>query len=134
MEALRPCEHSLGLAAALFFTYFVLLQIRERMIWSLRTRGRPLPPGPRPLPIIGNLLDMPSLRQWLGFRDLCSKHGAYISHSCNLYAEKITGEIVYLDILGKPVLIVGSVRAATEILEKRSANTSDRTPSHLLPL
>ncbi|KAL1950232.1 hypothetical protein VTO73DRAFT_5356 [Trametes versicolor] len=43
-------------------------------------------------------------------------------------------EIVYLDILGKPVLIVGSVRAATEILEKRSANTSDRTPSHLLPL
>lgn len=134
MDALRPFEHSLGLAVALFFTYFILLQIRERMIWSLRTRGRPLPPGPRPLPIIGNLLDMPSLRQWLGFRDLCSKHGAYISYSCNLNADNITGEIVYLDILGKPVLIVGSVRAATEILEKRSANTSDRTPSHLLPL
>lgn len=134
MDALRPFEHSLGLAAALFFTYFVLLQIRERMIWSLRTRGCPLPPGPRPLPIIGNLLDMPSFRQWLGFRDLCSKHGECISYSCNLNADNITGEIVYLDILGKPVLIVGSVRAATEILEKRSANTSDRTPSHLLPL
>ncbi|EIW59563.1 uncharacterized protein TRAVEDRAFT_121175, partial [Trametes versicolor FP-101664 SS1] len=67
---------------------------------------------------IGNLLDMPQLRQWVGFRDLCSEHG----------------EIVYLNLLGRPMLIVGSARAATEILEKGSANTSDRPPSHLLPL
>ncbi len=84
MEALHPFEHSLGLAAALLVTYFVLLQIRDRMIWNHRTRGRPLPPGPRPLPVIGNLLDVPSLKQWVGFRDLCSKHGEYMYCGCNL--------------------------------------------------
>lgn len=48
--------------------------------------------------------------------------------------EDPAGEIVYLNLLGRPMLIVGSARAATEILEKGSANTSVRPPSHLLPL
>jgi hypothetical protein len=41
------------------------------ILWSIRRRRStfPLPPGPRGYPIIGNILDMPSLqdRAWLRF-------------------------------------------------------------------
>ena len=49
------------------------------MSWNARTRGRPLPPGPRGLPILGNVLDMPQSKAWYGFRDLSSLYGEYCS-------------------------------------------------------
>ncbi|KAL7280060.1 hypothetical protein ACG7TL_006475 [Trametes sanguinea] len=45
-----------------------------------------------------------------------------------------TGDLVYLDVLGQDVVIVGNHRLIDELLEKRSANTSDRPHSYVLPL
>ena len=61
----------LALAAALLtFVY-----LRSLSAWRKRSRGLPFPPGPSPLPIIGNMLNMPTVRPWEGLRDLCKKHG-----------------------------------------------------------
>ncbi|KAI0631993.1 cytochrome P450 [Trametes polyzona] len=118
MEALPPYERFVSLAAVLMTVYLVLFRMQAMIVWKGRLRGRTLPPGPKPLPIIGNLLHMPRLKQWHGFREMCA----------------VYGDLVHLDIVGKSILVIGSTRAASELLEKRSANTSDRPVSHVLPL
>jgi hypothetical protein len=48
--------------------FFVIRDYRRR-------RGLPYPPGPRPLPLIGNLLDIPKDFSWLSYTQLSKKHG-----------------------------------------------------------
>ncbi len=40
-----------------------------------RRRGLPYPPGPRPLPLIGNLFDIPKEFSWLTYTRLSKKYG-----------------------------------------------------------
>ncbi|KAI0670926.1 cytochrome P450 [Trametes maxima] len=64
------------------------------------------------------MFDLPKKKPWYGCRDLCAKHG----------------DIVYLNVLGQHILVVGSAAVATELLEKRSANTGDRPYNPVLEL
>ncbi|KAF8898066.1 cytochrome P450 [Gymnopilus junonius] len=77
---------------------------------SSKKRSKHLPPGPRGLPIIGNVLQMPVEMPWMAF----SEWG------------KTYGDIIQVNILGQPILIINSTRVAKELLDKRSAIYSDR--------
>lgn len=46
-----------------------------------RRGGLPYPPGPRPLPIIGNLLNIPTESSWLTYSQLAKKYGTSLSFS-----------------------------------------------------
>ena len=48
-------------------------------IWNIRgyrrRGGLPYPPGPRPLPILGNLLDIPKDFSWLAYTRFSKTYG-----------------------------------------------------------
>lgn len=77
-----------------------------------RKSGPPLPPGPKPLPIVGNVLDLPpkgvpEYQHWLTFKD---KYGPLSS----------------ITILGQTLIIIQDSKIAHDLLEKNSQKTSGR--------
>ncbi|KAK0193917.1 cytochrome P450 [Armillaria mellea] len=89
-----------------------------RLLSSVRRRRLPLPPGPKGLPIIGNLWDVPAEYPWLTYAQWTATYG----------------DVLYLDTPGNPTVVINSAQAAADIFEKRSGNYSDRpdfTMAHL---
>ncbi|KIJ29089.1 hypothetical protein M422DRAFT_269611 [Sphaerobolus stellatus SS14] len=76
--------------------------------WNSQTL--PLPPGPKPLPIIGNALDMPQSRDWETYTEWGRKYG----------------DVVHVNALGQHIIVLNSVEAARDLLGGRSAKYSSR--------
>ncbi|KAF6752757.1 cytochrome P450 98A3 [Ephemerocybe angulata] len=76
----------------------------------------PLPPGPKPIPLLGNALSLPQDLPWEGYHAMSKKHG----------------DIVYLTALGYKFLILDSWRHANELLDKRAVNYSDRARAPIM--
>ncbi|KAK0491976.1 cytochrome P450 [Armillaria luteobubalina] len=70
----------------------------------------PFPPGPRGLPLAGNLLDLPSEKEWLTF----TKWGETYDN------------ILSVSILGRRLVVINSAQTAIDILDKNGAVYSDR--------
>ncbi|KAI0315374.1 CyP450 monooxygenase [Amylostereum chailletii] len=73
--------------------------------------GYPLPPGPKPFPLLGNLLDMPKKHAWVVFRE---------------WSKKYNSDVVYVETLGQRYVIVNSAKAVSDLFEKRSSIYSCR--------
>ncbi|KAI9452763.1 cytochrome P450, partial [Lactarius psammicola] len=74
------------------------------------------PPGPKGLPLVGNVLDMPTRNQWLTYWR---------------WGKKYNSDIVHAKVLGTHVIILNSTKAACELFDKRSSLYSDRYESSL---
>ncbi|KZS94053.1 cytochrome P450 [Sistotremastrum niveocremeum HHB9708] len=97
--------------AFLFATYLAFLGLRSALNrLQSKSDGLPFPPGPKGLPLIGNVLDMPRKNPFVKYTE---------------WAE-IYGDIVGLKILGKPMVILNTYQAAKEILDKQSLIFSSR--------
>ncbi|PBK75833.1 cytochrome P450 [Armillaria solidipes] len=98
---------------ATFLVFGVLLLYRH-----LSLNRRHLPPGPKGLPLIGNLWDVPAEYPWLTYAQWAATYG----------------DILYLDTPGNPTVVLNSAQAAADLFEKRSRNYSDRPDFTMMKL
>ncbi|KAF9063056.1 cytochrome P450 [Rhodocollybia butyracea] len=99
--------------ALLFFTPVLALCAR----WKNSSQF-PLPPGPRKLPILGNLFDIPTKGYiWLEYAKMCRKHNS---------------DIIHLSALGNSIVVLNSAQIVSDLLEKRSSLYSSRPPTVML--
>ncbi|KAI0058254.1 cytochrome P450 [Artomyces pyxidatus] len=96
----------LTITAALVVFIYLALRLRG----NRRQRGLPHPPGPQPRPVIGNLLDVPTVEPWVTYTQW----------------EKKYGDIMSMQVLGTFIVILQSPSAARDLLDKHSAIYSDR--------
>ncbi|KAJ7689135.1 hypothetical protein B0H17DRAFT_1135185 [Mycena rosella] len=71
----------------------------------------PLPPGPRKLPLVGNLLNVPADFEWEKYME---------------WSKEYNSDIIHLNLAGQSVIVLSSLEATEALLEKRSALYSDR--------
>ncbi|KAI0001214.1 cytochrome P450 [Russula vinacea] len=71
----------------------------------------PLPPQPKGIPVIGNLLDLA---------------GGEVAVKCRDWSRQFGDDTISLDVMGSTMVILNSAKAVSEIFDKRGSNYSDR--------
>lgn len=92
----------LGLLGLFLFTHVV------KSVSKFKSTN--LPPGPKPLPLIGNLLQVPKTSQWQTFYSWSKKYGPVMS----------------LDMMGQSLIVLSTNRAAMDLLSQKGSQYSDR--------
>ncbi|TFK52120.1 cytochrome P450 [Heliocybe sulcata] len=80
------------------------------------TRRLPLPPGPARWPLIGNLLDIPTVHPWKTYTDWSKRYG----------------DVISVTIWGQPIIVLCSAQAVDDLFNKESVKYSDRPQSIVL--
>ncbi|KAF5334568.1 hypothetical protein D9758_015782 [Tetrapyrgos nigripes] len=94
---------------ACFVLYAIFSFIRTQTLAACR--HPPYPPGPKKLPILGNLLDLPLQHPWVAFHEMSLKYDS---------------DVIHLKAPGLNIIYLDSVQAINDLLEKRSAIYSSR--------
>ena len=120
----KLCMEITQVAIALVGLCFLWLWLTKDTI-----RASSLPPGPKGLPFIGNALSVPTSMPWKVFRDWSAIYGMITK--CNRTDECNhdffgTGDVMLLKIPTRNILVLSSVQAAVDLLEKRSEIYSSR--------
>ncbi len=110
------------LAISLLLFVYILKSI------FFKARKPPLPPGPKGLPLVGNVLDMPSEKDWFTFAKWGETYGMFQeTFFCVSSFDCLSiGDISSVTVLGQPLIILNSAKVAVEMLDKKSAIYSDR--------
>lgn len=107
---------------------FAALAVLSAIVVS-RCRRLRLPPGPKGVPLLGNVFDVPKTQEWKTYAQWSRQYG--LSNPLSLFLGRFEyfftdSDLIYLNLIGTPVIVVNSAAAATDLFEKRSSIYSDR--------
>ncbi|KAJ7134691.1 cytochrome P450 [Mycena epipterygia] len=95
---------------------FGLLGAKILNLWRANSSGLPFPPGPPPRFLTGN--DLPAKQAWLTYTEWKRQYG----------------DIVHARFFGQHIILVNSLKIASELFEKRSHLYSDRPVAPMIDL
>ena len=124
--------HAVDTLAISLFIY-LLATFRDHR----RRRGLAYPPGPPAWPIIGNFFDIPKDRPWIAYTDMSKKYGGrniLVTTGPPQLNSTSLGDIIYLRSFSKVIIVLSSLSAIKDLLEKRGEYYSDRSPSPILEM
>jgi hypothetical protein len=98
----------------------------HRLRW--RYNSIPYPPGPPGDPIIGNIRQMSAKNQEQEFEKWGKQYGLFssLSRSYRLHCFVLQGDVNFVKIFHRPLVVLNSFNAARDLLEKRGAIYSSR--------
>lgn len=101
-----------GMSLALIATIGLAVYVLKKLFLDQKENHAPLPPGPKGLPLVGNLTDLPppgvpEYFHWMKHKD-------------------IHGPISSVTVLGQTLIIINNKDAAFELMDKRSNIYSGR--------
>ncbi|KAG2114145.1 cytochrome P450 [Suillus discolor] len=97
----------LAILAILLPASFIVITSLKRFI---RNRQNKLPPGPVPLPLLGNVLSINTKEPWLTYTEWAA----------------VYGDLFFVRLLGQEIVVINSQHVAEALLDKRSRIYSDR--------
>jgi len=121
------------LTLELWKVYAALIAVAVVLVITRLRTGRghlPVPPGPKPVFFIGNLLDVPRPTDaaWKVYAEWGKKYGmcCYARTTLVIISDNIAGNMIYFKVMNKSVLVINSATIAHDLLDKRSLIYSSR--------
>ncbi|GJE96526.1 cytochrome P450 [Phanerochaete sordida] len=93
--------------------YLLAGSVAALLLASLFKRRTRYPPGPPGLPLIGNLFDVPIHYPWVKYK-------------------KLGLQYIHFQVLGMHIVVLSSLKAISDVMEKQSNVTSDRPGSVMM--
>lgn len=117
----------------------VVLSVFLSACWFVFKRRRqhlPLPPGPPPAWIVGNVKDMtPGVKPWITYSKWCETYKCGVCPSqCFDPLILVLANIVYVNMLGQGIIILNDRKDAIELFENRNQNYSGRLDNTMVHL
>lgn len=100
--------------------------IKSILFDSRRFFNDKYPPGPPAIPFFGNLFQL-TVDAWVPFTKWGKQYGQLLIFLSRCSAETFgLGPVVYLNIAGQPIVVLNTLKAAGDLLDRRSNIYSDR--------